>query len=308
MKVWLNINRNGRLGNRLFARAHVYAAARELGASVVDWGLADCARHFPMLRAHRLPTYPLASDGTTPAIPPAATFSPLAITALRAVRPRRTGRLGPYWSSYWGGRDPDTMRLDGDAFRSFATAHDLVVLDGYKLRCTDWVRRHADEIRRYFAPPRAVSARWESLQRTWRASGRTTVAVHLRASDFRKAQGGRYYLSPEEYARLLHASPEMDAKATLFVLFSDEGFTADGDFAALERAFAGLEHVYMHGDLLDDLVGIGSCDRIVGPASSTFSRWAAFAGDRPFAGVARAMLEQGSEALRFQPHLVPWDY
>jgi hypothetical protein len=35
VKVWLNINRNGRLGNRLFARAHVYAAARELGATTI---------------------------------------------------------------------------------------------------------------------------------------------------------------------------------------------------------------------------------------------------------------------------------
>lgn len=308
MSVWLNINRNGRLGNRLFARAHVYAAARELGASVVDWGLADCARHFPALRTHRLPTYPLASDGTAPAIPSATAFSPWAIATLRAIRPRRTGRLGPFWSSYWGGRDPDSMRLDGDAFRSFTTGRGIVVLDGYKLRCTDWVRRHADEIRRYFAPPRAVSARWAALQHAWHAQGRTTVAVHLRASDFRKAQGGRYYLTPEEYAGLLRASPEIDPTTTLFVLFSDEAFGADDDFAALERAFAGLSHVFMHGDLLDDLVGIGSCDRIVGPASSTFSRWAAFAGDRPFAGVARAMLEPGSEALHFRPHLVPWDY
>jgi hypothetical protein len=308
MSVWLNINRNGRLGNRLFARAHVYAAARELGATVVDWGLADCARHFPALRAHRLPTYPLTRDGTTPAVPQSVRFSPWAIAALRAARPRRTGRLGPYWSSYWGGRDPDAMRLDGEAFRSFTQTRGLVVLDGYKLRCTDWVRRHAAEIRRYFAPSRAVTARWESLQRSWRDGNRTTVAVHLRASDFRKAQGGRYYLAPEEYARLLRGSPEIDVARTLFVLFSDESFAADSDFVALERAFDGLDHVFMHGDLLDDLVGIGACDRIVGPATSTFSRWAAFAGDRPFAGVARAMLEPDGDALRFRSHLVPWDY
>ena len=39
--MWYNINRTGRLGNRLFSRAHIYAAALELGETVIDWGLND---------------------------------------------------------------------------------------------------------------------------------------------------------------------------------------------------------------------------------------------------------------------------
>ena len=45
--MWYNINRTGRLGNRLFSRAHIYAAALELGETVIDWGLNDYKNYFP---------------------------------------------------------------------------------------------------------------------------------------------------------------------------------------------------------------------------------------------------------------------
>lgn len=306
-RLWINLNRNGGLGNRLFARAHVYAAAREFGATVLDWGLGDHASLFPAIARGRLPTYPLLPDGTAPDVPEKWWYEPRVLAALRQICPRRTGKFGPLWSCYWGSGDPETMALDKPAFRQFAEGRDVLYLDGYKLRCLDWTRAHAAEIRRYFAPPQALQAKWAHIQRAWHRQWKTTIGVHMRATDFKRAQGGRYYLSPAEYAERLRSDPQIDKAATLFVLFSDENFRDNAAFAVLSEAFRGLDHVLMRGDMADDLAGLASCDRIVGPISSTFSRWAAFAGDRPWAGVMRATAEDPMPALDFEPGIVPWD-
>lgn len=304
--LWININRSGALGNRLFSRAHVYAAAREFGATVLDWGLGDYSRLFPAFQGSELPRYPLGPRGDLPDLPARWWLDASMVGALRRLRPRRTGQHGPLWSCYWGSGDPDAMALDGASFARFATGRSVIFLDGYKLLCPPWVRKHAEDIRSLFAPPRALTQKWKALQAQWHHQWPTTVAVHMRGTDFRKAQGGRYYLSPGEYAALLGRTPQIDARNTLFVLFSDERFRKDDEYAALEAAFAGLRFVFMRGDLVDDLAGIASCDRIVGPATSTYSRWAAFAGAKPWAGVSRAMI--GKDALlEFRADLVPWD-
>lgn len=304
--LWININRNGALGNRLFSRAHVYAAAREYGATVVDWGLGDYSHLFPALQGVKLPRYPLGPQGELPDLPARWWLDASMLGALRHLRLRRTGRLGPIWSCYWGSGDPDAMALDGASFARFAASRSMLVLDGYKMLCTPWVRKHAQDIRHLFAPPRALTQKWAALQAQWHRQWPTTVAVHMRRTDFHKAQGGRYYLSPGEYAALLSRTPQIDASKTLFVLFSDERFQKADEYAALEAAFAGLEFVFMRGDVADDLAGIASCDRIVGPATSTYSRWAAFAGDKPWAGASRAMIDQDA-LLEFRTDLVPWD-
>jgi hypothetical protein len=305
--LWINIDRSGGLGNRLFSRAHVYAAARELGAIVADWGLLDQARNFPASAGVPLPSYPLTSLGTAPELPKHWWLDPRFLGLARNLRPRRTGRFGPVWSQYWGScGDAGPMQLDGDAFRQFAAEREVVILNAFKILCVPWLRKHADEVRRFFAPPQALAVKWQTLQNTWHQRWPVTVAVHMRGTDFRRAQGGRYYLEPTEYAELLRKSPAVDPARTLFLLFSDENFLANPAFNALSEAFAGLNHLSMQGNAIDDLVGIGSCDMIVGPATSTFSRWAAFSQNRPWAGVARPQNGLPLENLTFKTGEVPW--
>jgi hypothetical protein len=304
--LWININRSGGLGNRLFSRAHVYAAAREFGATVADWGLLDQARHFPVLGQGRLPAYPLTQTGAAPELPNHWWLDAEILGATRRLRPRRTGHFGPLWSAYWGSGDPGPMQFDGEAFRLFASSRQVLILDTFKILCVPWLRKHADEVRRFFAPPRAVLAKWTALQDAWHRRWPLTVAVHMRATDFQRAQGGRYYLTPGEFADLLRASPDIDPTQTLFVLFSDQNFLGNADFESLGKAFAGLDHVLMQGSVLDDLVGIGSCDMIVGPVSSTFSRWAAFARNRPWAGAVRPPQGEPFAPLVFEAAPLPW--
>ncbi len=305
--LWVQINRSGGIGNRLFSRAHVYAAAREFGATVADWGLLDQAHNFPVFPRGRLPTYPLTDTGTAPEMPTRWWLNAEFLGLARQMRPRRTGKFGPVWSQYWKNGDASSMQLDGEAFREFASGRKVLILDSFKILCTPWVRKHAEEVRRIFAPPQVLSAKWAALQHAWHKQWPATVAVHMRATDFQHAQGGRYYLTASEYARLLRTSAAIDPAKTLFLLFSDRNLHADADFETLRDAFVGLNYVFMHGSAIDDLVGIGSCDMIVGPASSTFSRWAAFAQKRPWAGASRCQENEGQlNQLVFSDDQIPW--
>ena len=49
------------------------------------------------------------------------------------------------------------------------------------------------------------------------------------------------------------------------------------------------------------------CDKIIGPATSTFSRWAAFSGNKDWVGVSRSLLKS-SKKLEFKKCPIPWDY
>jgi hypothetical protein len=119
------------------------------------------------------------------------------------------------------------MRLDNDAFSQFVAGRQMIVLDGYKLRCTPWVNKYASEIRAYFAFSQSIQKKWTHLQDTWHTRWRQTIGIHLRATDFRTAQRGEFYLRPDEYSTILRNQPSISADETLFVLFSDESYAGD---------------------------------------------------------------------------------
>ena len=199
------------------------------------------------------------------------------------------------------------MRLDGEAFRAFNDRRDLVILNGFKLRCTDWVRKHKDEVCRYFELPLSLRNKWTILRAAWRARYSEVIGIHMRLTDFKTAGGGRYFLSAFEYVQLLRECVDFDPQTSLIVIFSDEKFRNDARYGEVELAFSGLTTYVNQGDLADDLCGLMACDRLLGPATSTFSRWAAFAGNRPWAGLGREMLDN-RKPLEFVVAPVPWDY
>jgi hypothetical protein len=305
--MWFNINRNGRLGNRLFSRAHVYAAAIELGETVVDWGLLDVAAYFPRVAQTKLPVYPLREGSESLSLPDSILANRNLLAGLHLLRPRNTGSFGPFWSQHYGRGDAESMRLDNMAFRNFTKGRKSIILNGFKLRCTDWVHKHKDAICKYFELPQSLRQKWSVLRTAWLTQYSEVIGIHMRLTDFQYASEGRYILTASEYAGLIRERTQFDPKTTLFVIFSDEKFWNNERFREIEIAFAGLTVYVNQGDLADDLCGLMACDRIIGPATSTFSRWAAFAGDREWAGIRREFLEN-RQAVEFVSSPVPWDY
>lgn len=305
--MWFNINRNGRLGNRLFSRAHVYAAAIEFGETVIDWGLLDVAPYFPRVAQTNLPVYPLREDGGAPPLPDCILANRNLLAGLHVLRPRNTGCFGPFWSQHYGRGDAESMRLDSMVFSDFTKGRKFIILNGFKFRCTDWVRKHKDAICRYFELPLSLRQKWSILRTAWLARYSEVIGIHIRLSDFQVAGGGRFFLTPSEYAGLIRERVDFDPNTTLFVIFSDEKFRNNERFGEIEIAFSGLTTYVNQGDLADDLCGLMACDRVVGPATSTFSRWAAFAANRQWAGIGREFLGNG-QAVEFVTSPVPWDY
>lgn len=305
--MWFNINRNGQLGNRLFSRAHVYAAAIEHREIVVDWGLLDVAPLFPRVGGSVLPIYPLLENGDPPPLPCSALANRRVLTMLHDLRPRATGQFGPFWSQNYGSGDAELMRLDGEAFRKFRSEREIIILNGFKLRCTNWVRKHKDEVRRYFELPPSVRQKWSILRSAWHGKFSEVVGIHMRLTDFRTAGRGRYFLTPKEYAGLLRERTNFDSRTALIVIFTDEKFRDSKRFEEIGAAFEGLTTYINQGDVIDDLGGLMACDRIVGPSTSTFSRWAAFAADRQWAGISRDFLTH-TGVLDFITCPIPWDY
>lgn len=305
--MWFNINRNGQLGNRLFSRAHVYAAAIEYGETVVDWGLLDVAHKFPRLARATLPTYPLCEDGSMPPLPDTLLATPTVLKLLHKTRPRITGTLGNYWSQHWGHGDPDVARLDTDAFRFFNERHPNVILNGFKLRCPEWVQKHRVEICKFFELPQSLREKWKIIRRSWKGQFSEVIGIHSRLTDFQHASRGNHYITPSMFAQFLRTRLDVDLETTLFVLFSDESFRSDERYKEVASAFTGLNVYINEGDQMDDLCGMMACDRLIGPSNSTFSRWAAFASGRPWAGVNRSAIDLDAP-VSFVESLVPWDY
>jgi hypothetical protein len=307
-RIWINLNRNGRFGNRMFSRAHIYAAAREFGAVVCDYGMSDVAEHFPVFDGRRIPTYPIALQGSPPPIPAHPLLSQLALRAMFAIRPKRTGALGPLWSCYWGKGNPEDMALNSPSFARFVERHDVVLLDGYKLRCVDWVRKHQEEIRACFSLRAEVLERARGKLEASRGRATLLLGVHMRQTDFATAMGGKAFLSVTDYGRILRDKVLPTLPSVRCIVFSDRDFGQAGAAQDLSTAFTGIDFSFLHGSAVEDLAGLMTCDAIVGPMVSTYSRWAAFAARRPWYGVNAARLASPDPVIQPVTDLVPWDY
>lgn len=305
--MWFNINRNGQLGNRLFSRAHVYAAALEYGETVVDWGLIDVASKFPRLANAPIPTYPLREDGSMPPLPESFLANPTILKWLHKTRPRNTGTLVNYWNQHWGHGDPDIARLDSDDFRLFNAKHSTVILNGFKTRCPEWVLKHRTEITKFFELPQSLREKWSIIRQSWKSQFFEVIGIHCRLTDFKHAAGGNKYITPSIFSELIRTHLDFDPQTTLFVIFSDESFRDNERYEEIFKSFSGL-HVYINeGDQMDDLCGMMHCDRLIGPSNSTFSRWAAFASGLPWAPTNRTRINDNTP-LTFIETPVPWDY
>jgi hypothetical protein len=308
--MWININRNGRLGNRLYSRAHVFAAAVELNETVIDWGLKDVAKHFPAIANPSLPTYPgmIAPEESLGRLASLLCSEKL-IEKLRVLRPRKTGVIGPIWSQNWqkGIDNSERMRLDTPEFARFCQQRKVVILNGFKLRCPAWVVKHQEVIRQYFRPSESICRKWQTLISDRRSDFDIVVGIHMRSTDFKHAQGGRYYLSPEEYVEIIKNRIDWGNANPFFMIFSDEPYTSNEDFSKLTLAFKDLPHMFYHGTEIDDMTGLMHCDRIVCAATSTYARWAAFAGKADWIGVSRELLKDTTR-LEFQSYPYPWEH
>ena len=131
----------------------------------------------------------------------------------------------------------------------------LTIVHGWtELRDFEALKKHGDEIRRYFNPK--LGAEPESRSR----QGSVIVGLHKRRGDYSSWKGGIYYYDDFVYDRIMNEMRDcLKGKDVLFEVFSDEN---------AKRSAEEDQHL------------MSQCDYIVGPPS-TFSTWASFMGKVP---------------------------
>ena len=307
--MWIYLNKDGRLGNRLFSRAHTYAAAIEYGSIVLDWGAIDIKDYFPSMREREIPIFiPKRLNINEQEVKTSIFLSKMPLSVLKKILPRFTGSVGPLWSQCWGRGNDELMRLDKPHFQRKNDQYSNIILNGFKLRCPEWLIKHREEICSHFLPPTVITDKWSVNIETWKKRFSCVIGVHIRLTDFQIAAGGRNFVLPEEYIDILKRISDLDISTALVIFFSDSLFFQNDLYRSTFRWDASLTGFINCGTEMDDMVGLMSCDMIIGPASSTFSRWAAFAANKKWLGINRALVDNTDEPLKLLNSPIPWEY
>jgi len=169
---------------------------------------------------------------------------------------------------------PDTAKLLGQARTTF--------LSGWHVASMQLIKKHRTAILQHlsFRPERiaGIASSTEALRRQCDV----LIGVHIRRGDYQQFYGGEYFYSIEDYKVAMgRLSGRMPDRRLKFVICSDERFSAEQflPFDCVTTSSSAAE---------SDLTYLSACDLILAPPSS-FSRWAAYLGDKPMVILLRGI-------------------
>ena len=149
-----------------------------------------------------------------------------------------------------------------------------IVLWDWYFRNYEGVARYRAHIFSYLRAKYAFVARAKDIVAKAHESADIVVGLHIRRGDYKEAFGGKYCYSDEEYLRFMRDFDQSCGKRARFVIVSNE---------PVNSAFFqsnGVSVVDASASAPEDVVTLSECDYIMGPRS-TFSRFAAFYGNKP---------------------------
>lgn len=149
-----------------------------------------------------------------------------------------------------------------------------IVLWDWNFRNPEGVKKHRTEICAYLRAKDAHIARAKEIVARASVGADAVVGVHIRRGDYKTAYGGQYYYSDAEYLRFMQDFEKSFGRQVRFIIVSNEPVNVD--FFASH----GVSVVDASASAPEDVVTLSECDYIMGPRS-TFSRFAAFYGNKP---------------------------
>jgi hypothetical protein len=267
----------GRLGNKLILFSHVIAAAEEYGCGVVNLSILPAAHYFEGLHLNPLGRYPKI-------------FLPIDLHWLfRAFRKpiqdwihSRRGKppIQNRWLTVLDMENKPAYPLDSSEFSALTRQSKWIILWGYPYRCPALVKKHATKIRAFFRVRAPVAP---ILSREFAAAmgaGKDTLAIHIRQGDFRKWNGGQFYLSPEQTSITFSANGwDLRSENLKTWVCSDEkvpeGIFPTGSVSGVPRGLG------------EDLFIMSRCRRLVG-GWSTLAYFCSFLGVNDFYRISGA--------------------
>ncbi len=222
--------------NNVLQYAHVYAFAREHGMKSISMRFAYKYQYFNIckMRGHNFFYYLMAKTAC---------------------------KLG--WIP--------TISYDTPGETSVAKEHAIlnsrsVVVQGWEVRHYDLFLKHFDEIRSLFEFLPEVRQSVASL--VAEGDGSIRLGVHVRRGDYSRWNGGRYFFSDEQYARVAASfvSLHQDKRLTIYICGNDPKL----DREIYRKALPDVNLVFPTGNPGEDLCVLSECDYLIG-APSTFS-------------------------------------
>lgn len=150
----------------------------------------------------------------------------------------------------------------------------LTLLDCYPVKDYDLLYKHQEAIRNTIRPKREYWDVAENIMAEQRGFGVPIVGVHIRRTDYKEWQDGKYFYEIPVYARFMRKISELMHGEVVFVICSDEEMKRE-DFDMPCRAMYISRNPYMV-----DYSLLAHCDYTIGPPSS-FRKTSSFLGNTP---------------------------
>jgi hypothetical protein len=285
---WINqmfilARKYGRLCNRLFNTAHILALAIENDQTFVNLSFYDYAEHFPATQNDILCRYPvqkgfLKKNKAVSGILYNLSYNFayflyylsrlgvkgtwLGLSIVRPVKKKHNHLIA----------DVELTALPLD----FAKKPQAVFFQGWNLRCSGLVQKHANKIREYFKPADSYQSKVGDFVKEHRKGNDLLVGVVVRHGDYRLYLGGKYFYQREAYLSWMEQMQGLfPGEKIKFLIFSDE----EQDTELFKQA--GIDFFFRSGHMIENLYSLAECDYII-TAPSTYGLWASFYGKTPY--------------------------
>jgi hypothetical protein len=265
----------GQLGNRLWLAAHLIAAAREYGVTLVNPSFAEYAKYFPSTATDLWCRHPLTDSGeSSTSKPPSdalrrATYKSIYLSGKALWYSQRLGvpvpmiRLGK----------EESCDLGSEEFKRRAQTSTALLVSGWQFRSVTLLEKHSQAIREHFEIIPEHRSRVTTLLDRVRQQADYVVGVHIRHGDYAKFENGRYFFTVSQYVAAMHRVQQQlrDRKVAFLVCGN----------AKLDRHDFGELNVHFGtGHLIEDMYAFAETDLLIGPPS-TYTGWASFFGQTP---------------------------
>ncbi len=290
MLKWVVLaKRNAQLGNRLTMHAHLLAFCLEKGCVLLNPTLGEYANFFVGTRGRLL----IQKEGSVRPCPRPAWQSKLAYAAVRGMyQLTKVSRLLPWFpiQSAKATRNPQGKGLREFLEELAARGGRLAIVSTWKIRDYELCAKHAEAIRRLFAPVPDLVTKADRRLMALRENVDLVLGVHIRHGDYRRHANGSLFFNPADYRRWMEEfAAGFPGIKIGFAVCSDARQSAE-DFEGLEVVFGpGNDDADVYGNkrhdpvkavIVEDNYMLSQCDYILGTVS-TFCSWAAFWGNRP---------------------------
>jgi len=273
------IDHGGQLGNQLWNYASVYAFCLEKGYACENPAFFHYAKFFPHLKCGLIPKYILGSlFGFFPKN--RFTLNRMYRRYLELKYGKKKLAQAIRASDSEGNMElfllPPTENNDArqqqDLVRVEQTGPELL-FSGYAFRNPVGMAKYHSQLVKIFQPRANITRAVDALITEARSTAAKLVGVHIRQNDYRTFEGGKYYFSPDQVARMLNDYIAKTGQAnTCFIIASDEKIDPS--------VFAGLNIRFTSGQIMEDLFALSRTDLLIG-TNSTFGAFAAFYGNIP---------------------------